>query len=47
MSALTVKKDRKGPSYFVSHRRCGITEGMWLTLDELQELKKLLEDIAL
>lgn len=47
MSDLTIKKDHKGPCYFVSHKRCGITEGVWLNMDELRELKKLLEDIAL
>jgi hypothetical protein len=44
--AVTVKKDSKGPSYFVSHKRVGITEGIWLTIDELIELKKLIEEIV-
>lgn len=43
---VSVKKDKKGPCYFVSHKRCGITEGIWLSVNELVELRKLLEDIV-
>ena len=44
---VSVKKDRKGRCWYVSHRRVGVTEGIFLTPEELRELKKLLEDIAL
>ena len=43
---VSVKKDRKGPCFFVSHQRCGFTEGIWLTVDELKELKMLLDDLV-
>lgn len=44
--AVTVKKDKKGPCFFLSHKRVSFTEGIWLTLDELKELKKLIEEIV-
>ena len=47
MNDLSIRKDQKGPSYFVSHKRCGMTEGLWLTYEELVELKRLLEETLL
>ena len=44
---VSVKKDRKGPCYFVSHKRCGITEGIWLTPEEIRELRTKLDDVVL
>lgn len=41
-SDLRISKDKKGNCYIVSHKRCGMTECIWLTEDELKELKKLL-----
>ena len=45
MADVSIKKDRKGPCFFVSHKRCGITEGVYFTLDELREIGKLLNEI--
>ena len=43
---LKIAKDKKGNCHIISHRRCGITECIWLTDDELEELKKLLNERA-
>jgi hypothetical protein len=45
MSDVSVSKDNKGLCYFLSHKRCGMTEGVFLTLDELKELKEILNKI--
>ena len=37
-SDLQLEKDKKGKCYILSHKRCGITECIWLTSDELQQL---------
>lgn len=37
-SDLQLKQDKKGKCYILSHKRCGITECIWLTSDELQQL---------
>lgn len=39
---LQLVKDKKGACHILSHKRCGITECIWLTDDELQQLKKML-----
>ena len=44
---VAVYKDKKGSAFMVQHVRCGCHECIFLTYEELQELKKLLEDIAL
>lgn len=45
-SDLQLNKDKKGKCYVLSHKRCGITECIWLTDGELRilelELKKIL-----
>ena len=41
----SVVKDKKGATYFVSHRRCGVTEGLFLSLDELLEIRDQINDI--
>lgn len=41
----TVKKDHKGNSFYVSHQRCGITEGIFLTLKELEEVRNQINEI--
>lgn len=43
---VSVKKDRKGPCFFLSHKRCGITEGVWLSPSELIELKTILAEMT-
>ena len=40
MSGITISKDSKGPTYIISHVRCGVTECLFLTLDELLDLSK-------
>ena len=42
---VTLKKDRKGPCWIMSHRRCGITETVFLTEEELMELRVLINDM--
>lgn len=42
---VTVSKDKKGSSFMVSHVRCGYHECIWLTIDELRELKEKIEAI--
>ena len=44
---VLVTKDKKGRCYFVSHKLCGITEGIWLTPEEIQELKTKLDNLVL
>ena len=39
---MTLKKDRKGPCWILSHQRCGVTESLFLTDDEVEELLDLL-----
>lgn len=39
---LRLTKDKKGSTFILSHRRCGITECIWFTEDELQQLKTML-----
>lgn len=40
---VQVVKDKKGACYIVSHRRCGVTECLFLTDDELRELKEIID----
>ena len=40
--SVSLVKDKKGPSFFLSHKRCGITEGIWLSPSELDELERIL-----
>ena len=42
----SVVKDKKGATYFVSHRRCGVTEGLFLSLDELLEIRDQINNIV-
>lgn len=41
-SDLQLTKDKKGKCYVLSHRRCGFTESIWLTVEELKQLKAML-----
>lgn len=40
---ISLSRDSKGPCWIISHKRCGITETMFITPDELKELTKILE----
>ena len=35
---MKVEKDSKGDSWIISHRRCGVTECIFVTGDELIDL---------
>ena len=39
---LNIKKDKKGNAYILSHKRCGITEAIWLTPEEIDQLREML-----
>ena len=41
-SDLQVKKDKKGDCYILSHKRCGYTECIWLTPQEIEQLRQML-----
>jgi hypothetical protein len=43
---VSIQKDKKGCCYFISHKRCGITEGTFFTLDELVEIRDLINEIV-
>ena len=43
---VSVKKDKKGSAFVVQHVRCGYHECIWLTVDELKELKMLLDELV-
>ena len=40
---IGLKKDKKGPCWILSHQRCGITESIFITEEELYELCKILK----
>lgn len=42
---VSVEKDRKGGAYIVSHLRSGYHEQIWLTMDELHELRDTLNEM--
>lgn len=43
---VTVTKDKKGSAYIVRNKRCGCHECIFLSYEEIKELKKLLEAIV-
>ena len=45
--AVTIEKDKKGAAYCVSHLRAGYHECIWLTIDELKELREILTTMEL
>jgi hypothetical protein len=45
--AVDVEKDRKGGAYIVSHLRCGYHEYIWLSNEELKELRGKLDEMEL
>lgn len=42
MSDVKIEKDKKGKCFILSHKCCGVTECLFLTQEELTELKHLL-----
>jgi hypothetical protein len=44
---VSVEKDRKGSATIVSHVRAGYHEQIWLTTDELRELRDELNRMEL
>ena len=44
---VTIDKDKKGGAYIVSHLRCGYHECIWLTDDELKQLRDSLNEMTL
>ena len=44
MSEVTLKKDGKGSSYIISKKRCGITQCLYMSVDDLQQLQVLLNE---
>lgn len=36
---VLLEKDKKGGAYIVSHMRCGYHEQIWLSGDELKDLR--------
>ena len=39
---ISLKKDSKGPCLVLSHRRCGITETLFLSEEEVLELARII-----
>lgn len=44
---VSVEKDKKGSCMIVSHLRCGYHESIWLSTDELKELRDKLNNMQL
>lgn len=42
---VSVVKDSKGPTYIISHKRSGITVSEFFCLDELKEIRDLINEI--
>lgn len=42
MSEVTLVKDGKGSSYIISKKRCGITQCLYMSVEDLQQLQVLL-----
>jgi hypothetical protein len=40
---VQIVKDKKGKCYILSNQRCGITESIFLTKEELTEAKEIIE----
>ena len=45
MSDIAVRKDSKGSAYIISHKRCGVTECLFVSRKELGELKDQIEKL--
>ena len=44
MSEVTLVKDGKGSSYIISKKRCGITQCLYMSVEDLQQLQVLLDE---
>ena len=44
MSEVTLKKDGKGSSYIISKKRCSITQCLYMSVEDLQQLQVLLNE---
>ena len=44
MSEVTLVKDGKGCSYIISKKRCGITQCLYMSVEDLQQLQVLLNE---
>ena len=44
MSGVTLVKDGKGSSYIISKKRCGITQCLYMSVEDLQQLQVLLNE---
>ena len=44
MSDVTLIKDVKGSSYIISKKRCGITQCLYMSVEDLQQLQVLLNE---
>ena len=44
MSEVTLKKDGKGSSYIIRKKRCGITQCLYMSVEDLQQLQVLLNE---
>ena len=44
MSEVTLVKDGKGSSYIISKKRCGITQCLYMSVEDLQQLLVLLNE---
>lgn len=45
MSDIKVTKDSKGSAYIISHKRCGMTECIFVSVAELQDLQAALAGV--
>lgn len=44
MSEVTLVKDGKGSSYIISKKRCGITQCLYMSVEDLQQLQVLINE---
>lgn len=44
---MTIEKDRKGKCYIIDHVRGGYHECIWLTVEEMKELKERLDEVLI
>lgn len=44
MSDVTLVKDGKGSCYIISKKRCGITQCLYMSVEDLQEMQVLLNE---
>ena len=44
MNEVTLVKDGKGSSYIISKKRCGITQCLYMSVEDLQQLQVLFNE---